>query len=68
MRPRPAQVAEDGGVGAAGVFQGVGKDGEAGGVKGAGGQGAVVVGGLGQREDRGRPTGGGEGDVTEGVA
>jgi hypothetical protein len=37
MRPRPAQVVEDGAVGAAGVFERVGQDREEVGVEGAGG-------------------------------
>src|SRR5262245_36272004 len=43
---RPAQMTEEGRVAAASFFEGVGQDGEAAGVQGAGGQVAVVVGGL----------------------
>ena len=48
VRPRPAQVIEDGGIVATGFFEGVGKDGEAGGVQFAGGQGTLFVGGGGE--------------------
>jgi hypothetical protein len=46
MRPRPAQVGQDVGVCAAGLFEGVGEDGEAVGFEGAGGQDALLVGCL----------------------
>ena len=37
VRPRPAQVPEEVGAGATGVFQGVGQHGETGWIEGAGG-------------------------------
>ena len=48
MRSRPAQVAEQLGVGAAGVLQGVGQNGQAGGVERPLGESAVVVRGPGE--------------------
>jgi hypothetical protein len=67
VRPRPAQVGEDVGVGAPALFEGVRQDGEALRFKGVGGKDAVVVGRLSQGEN------GAirlllEGDRTEGVA
>src|SRR5262249_47782208 len=47
VRPRPAAVVEEGGVGAAGDFQGVGEDGEA-------LEGTFVIDALGQGDDGGR--------------
>jgi hypothetical protein len=61
-------VPEQFGVGAASLFEGVGEDGEASGVEGAGREGAVFVGGLGQGDHLGRPPGGRESDRAEGVA
>src|SRR5262249_59856255 len=46
-----AEVVEDGLLGAAGFFQGVGQNGEALRVKVAAGQEALLVGGLSQRDD-----------------
>ena len=46
MRPRPAQVAEQFGVGAAGVLQGIGEQGEASGVERSSRELSLVVGGL----------------------
>ena len=43
MRPRTAKVSEDSVVGAAGFLQGVGQDGEPGGVQFTGGEDALVV-------------------------
>src|SRR5262249_32753390 len=66
-RAVPARNTEDGVV-TAGVFEGIGKDGEAVGVEGTGWEGAGVVGGLGQAQhDRGSPCRA-EGDGAEGVA
>jgi hypothetical protein len=48
MHLRPAQVVEEGAVGAASIFEGVGQDGQARPVERADGELAVVVGGLGQ--------------------
>src|SRR4051794_21087093 len=49
--PRPAEVLEDGVVGAAGFLEGVGQDGEAGWVEVAAGENALVVGRLGEGDD-----------------
>src|SRR5438093_1147448 len=51
-----------------GLLQGVGEDGQAGVVQQAGGEEAVVVGGLCEVQHGGRQPGGGEGDGAEGVA
>jgi hypothetical protein len=48
MRAGAAEVGEDGVVGAACFLQGVGEDGEAGGIEMAGRQISLFVGGLGQ--------------------
>ncbi len=55
-------------VGAAGFFEGVGENCKAVGVQGAGGQGAIVVGGRRQCRHGGGLPGGVEGDGAEGVA
>src|SRR5262249_41317628 len=68
VRTWPAEVREEGGVGAAGFFQGIRKHGEPGVVQQAGGEKAVVVGRLCELQHVGRPPGGGEGDGAEGVA
>jgi hypothetical protein len=62
------QVAQQVGVVAAGVLQGVGQHGETGGVQFAGGQGAMLVGGLDQRQQVGCEPAGVEGDDVERVA
>jgi hypothetical protein len=53
------------GVGAAGLFEGVGQHGEAGGVEGAAGEEAVVVGPLSEGGEGGRQQGRAEGEAVK---
>jgi hypothetical protein len=68
VRARAAQVPQQAGVGAAGVFKGVGQDGQAGGVEGARREGAFGVSRLGEGLHRRRSPRGGGADGAEGVA
>ena len=68
MRPRPTQVTQDVGIGAAGFFQSIREDGKAVRLQSASGQSAVVVGRLRQGKDRGHlPSAVGDNGV-EGIA
>ncbi len=68
MHSRLAAVVQHVGVVAANIFKGVGKDGEAGGVKRPGRQDAALIGGCSQSKNGGRLPCGIEGDGAEGVA
>src|SRR5262249_23674667 len=68
MLPRLAEMGQDVGVVAAGLFQCVSKDSKPGGFKRPGGQDGDVVGGLGKSDDGRRLPSGVQGDGAEGVA
>ena len=68
VRPRSPEVAQDVGVVAAGFFQGVGEDGEAGAIEFARRQGTLVVAGLGEGDHGWSEPGWIDGDGSEGVA
>src|SRR5262249_36924748 len=68
VRPGTAQMAEDVGLVAAGVLQGVAEDGEAADIERAGRHRSLLVGGLSECDDGRRSPSGVEGDGPEGTA